>query len=411
MSRKGNILVLTYWSMDNALIHTYTLPYLKQIQTFLSPKAKIYLLSLNQKGAWQKPATQALVTSLRQQNILVLNFRYYPFGLRMAVYMLYVIPSLLYTIFRHRVQSLHAWCTPGGAIALPLSVLSRRPMVLDSFEPHAESMVEAGEWQRNSLAFRVLFYLEKMQLRRASHIICAAPGMESYCRKAYGFTRSNFLVKAAGVDTTLFDPAKVFALGKDKMGLKKVVCVYAGKFGGIYLEKEIFDFLNAAASYWKNQFSVLLLSSHSREEVLKYCRQSGLDPELVRLHFVPHEEVPAYLSLADFALCPVKALPTKKYCSPIKNGEYWAMGLPVLITPDISVDSALIAIHRAGHVLEDHRPAEYAKALRVLNELIQEPGHRERIRALALSERSFSQAKAHYRTIYATSGDDSGGIK
>lgn len=403
--------MVTYWSLDSALIHTYTLPYLRQIKAQLPEGSAIYLLTLSPPGTQKKAACVQLADTLRSSHIHILNFSYFPFGIRMLANFAWIFPYLAVFCLVKQIRGLHAWCTPGGAMALPLSLITGLPLVLDSFEPHAESMVEAGEWRRNSLAFRLLFALEKMQLRRASHIICAAPGMERYCKKAYGFTRSDFLVKAAGVDTVLFDPAKVFALDKDKMGLKKVVCVYAGKFGGIYLENEIFDFLNAAASYWENQFSVLLLSSHSREEVLKYCRQSGLDPELVQLHFVPHEEVPAYLALADFALCPVKALPTKKYCSPIKNGEYWAMGLPVLITPDISVDSALIASHRAGYVLEDHRPAAYAKALSALNELIHEPGHRDRIRALALAERSFSQAEAYYRTIYATSGDDSGGIK
>ena len=39
---------------------------------------------------------------------------------------------------------------------------------------------------------------------------------------------------------------------------------------------------------------------------------------------------------------PVKPVPTKRYCTPVKDGEYWALGLPVIITEGISDDSGII---------------------------------------------------------------------
>src|SRR5690606_22395326 len=114
-------------------------------------------------------------------------------------------------------------------------------LVLDSFEPHAESMVETGTWNKNSLSFRLLFRLEKLQFKKAKKIICAAKGMMEYAKSRYNIGRKEEFVKPACVDLLKFNlsatPEVSIPAGKDD-----IVCVYAGKFGGIYLEQETFDF-------------------------------------------------------------------------------------------------------------------------------------------------------------------------
>lgn len=104
--------------------------------------------------------------------------------------------------------------------------------------------------------------------------------------------------------------------------VNKIVCAYAGKFGGIYLDKEVFQFLRIAYDYWGEAFRILLLSNIDTSEIKKYCVAAGLPFHVVTKLFVPHAEVPKYIGLADFALRPVKPLPSKRYCTPIKNGEY-----------------------------------------------------------------------------------------
>jgi hypothetical protein len=124
--------------------------------------------------------------------------------------------------------------------------------------------------------------------------------------------------------------------------------------------------------------------------------------------FVPHAEVPRYMGLADFGLCPVLPTPSKRYCTPIKNGEYWALGLPVVITPLISDDSDLIVEHRAGIVWDHTRPPEPAVASLVT--LLAEPEgeRRARIRRLAEAKRPFSIAEAIYRQVYGGAEEGTG---
>jgi glycosyltransferase involved in cell wall biosynthesis len=212
------------------------------------------------------------------------------------------------------------------------------------------------------------------------------------------------LIKPACVDLDLFR----FKSQQDEqlqleLSLKgMIVAVYAGKLGGIYLDREVFDFLKAAHGFWGDRFRALLLTSHREEEITTLCKLSGLARHVVIIRFVPHQEVPRYLSLADFALTPVKPVPTKRYCTPIKDGEYWAMGLPVVIPDGISDDSEIIRTEKAGVVLRQLNEEAYRSALTELDNLLCEPRTemRKRIHALAVKHRNFSIAEEVYESIY-----------
>lgn len=405
MRSAKNLLVTTYWSFPDALIQSYTLPYVLQIKENLPPGSSIYLLTLSPASCRASGKTGEQIAALKKQNIFVLNFTYRPFGWLMALKLPFILTYLAcFCIFRN-IHGIHGWCTPGGAIAYLLSRLTGKPLVLDSFEPHALPMLEGGTWKKNSFAFRCLFLLEKLQYKRAEKVITAAPGMDLHARGVYGIQRSDCFVKPACVDLEAFDLSKKKDPGLlRELGLEhKITCVYAGKFGGLYLERETFDFFKAAHRYFGSDFRVLLLSNHSEEEIGAYCSAAGLDREVIVKRFVTHSEIPLYLGLADFAICPMKPLPSRRYGTPIKNGEYWAMGLPVVITKNISIDSDTIARHGTGYVLNDLSPAEYLLAAKKMDALIKKPGLSHTIRAIAEKERSFSIAAAVYRSIYGAS--------
>jgi hypothetical protein len=146
---------------------------------------------------------------------------------------------------------------------------------------------------------------------------------------------------------------------------------------------------------------VLLLTSHTEWEISAYCDSSGFPRKDILLHFVPHEQVPRFICQADFAICPVKPIPTKKYCSPIKDGEYWACGLPVVITSGISNDSDIIAQNDAGYVLRSLDTDEYLLAAASIDKILREKEHKQRIRKLAEKFRNYAIAEHIYRAIYA----------
>src|SRR4030066_244618 len=111
-AKQKNILILTYWSYQDALIQTYTLPYVRIIRKIIQKK----------------------------------NF-------------------------------IHAWCTPAGILGYILSKTTGVPLIIDSYEPHAEAMVENGTWGKSSWSFKLLFFFEKLQSKHAQTVISAVEKM------------------------------------------------------------------------------------------------------------------------------------------------------------------------------------------------------------------------------------------
>ncbi len=402
----GNILVLTYWSYKDALVQTYTLPYVRIIQKKLPPSAKIYLLTLEQ--AHQRlgiAEQQALRSALQASGIHWIPFRYSAFGFTMILRWSAIFFRLLGLIWFKGISHIHAWCTPASAMGYGLSKITGKPLILDSYEPHAEASVENGDWSPTGFPFRLLFALEKRLSRHAKVAIANSAGMEQYAREKYGARFPAFYVKPACVNLENFsqeaikNPQLLEALGLDH----KIVCVYAGKLGGIYLEKEIFDCCKAGADHWKERFRVLLLTNADREKVDDLALASGLDPSTVLSLFVPHDQISRYIGLGDFALNPVKPVPSKRYCTSIKDGEYWALGLPVIIPPGISDDSDIIARHQAGAILTDFTPEAYQKAIADIDHILQNHSREEiyqKIRGIAEKYRNFTIAESIYAKIY-----------
>ncbi len=398
-----NILILTYWSYPDALIQTYTLPYINIIKKQLSLNSSIYLLTLEKdQSVFEKSNREKIAEKLEQEGIHWLPFTYKPFGITAFKLWIGISLRLFLLIILRKISVIHCWCTPPGAIGYFLSVLLNRKLILDSYEPHAEAMVENGTWNRGSLAFKLLFWLERKQTERASCIISATEGMREYAKRKYHVDIKDFFVKPACVDLKLFneDVMNDQTLRHQLALEDKIVCVYAGKFGGIYLEDEIFDFIKVASNHWGTAFRFLILTSHSNEEIKSYCNRAGVDMNCVVMKFVPHNEIPLYIGLADFALTPVKPIPTKRYCTPIKDGEYWALGLPVVISANISDDSDIIETNDIGVVLKKFNHEAYQLAVLKIETLLSQTSLRDKIRKIAKQYRGYDIAENVYQAIY-----------
>lgn len=399
----SNILILTYWSYSDALIQTYTLPYVRIIRKNLPSGSSIHLLTLEKdKDSISAMGRHEIAIELEKEGISWLPFNYKPFGLSAFFLWVGISLKLTFLIIKNKIHAIHCWCTPPGAIGYFLSVLLNRKLILDSYEPHAEAMVENGTWKRGGIAFKLLFWLERKQTERASCIISATKGMYKYAKRKYKVDITNFFVKPACVDMELFNENVIKdQILLDQLSLEnKIVCVYAGKFGGIYLDKEIFEFISVASKHWGSAFRFLILTSHSVEEINEYCSRSGVDMNCVVMKFVPHREIPLYIGLADFALTPVKPVPTKRYCSPIKDGEYWALGLPVVISDNISDDSNIIEVNDIGVVLRDYNQETYLRAVLKIESLMSKGNLRNKIRRIAVQYRSFKIAENVYQAVY-----------
>ncbi len=156
--KNKNILVLTYWELGEGLIQAYTIPYLKII---LEQSVDHITLVTLEKKEHLSPSKN--INGIEKLDHFPLN--YFPFGVKAMLKWFSYLFSLVRFIKKNDIDVIHCWCTPAGAIGYLLSILTGKPLILDSYEPHAEAMVENGTWPANSLPFKILFNLEKRQTK------------------------------------------------------------------------------------------------------------------------------------------------------------------------------------------------------------------------------------------------------
>jgi glycosyltransferase involved in cell wall biosynthesis len=395
------ILVITYWQFADALIQTYTLPYVRLIRDQLPEGSTISLLTLERENA--SPGEKQI-----EKGITHFSFSLFPFGLKAATGWLKNISWLKKFIRRNGIDTIHTWCTPAGGIGWWLSKRTGVPLVVDSFEPHAEPMVETGIWKKGGIAYRLLFFLEKKQVNHARYVVSTVEEMREYAAKKYGYRGLNFFAKPACIDFSVFNLSR-----KKNPGLLKKfnfegkqVCVYAGKSGGLYATDRMFSFFAEAYKSWGDRFRILLLTSTPREEIDRQCAAHSVPREICVSVFVPHAEIADYMGLADFAYSAIIPTPSRRYCMPIKDGEYWACGLPVIIPPGISDDSAIIEQEGTGYVFKGEPDgAEWQPCIRQIEKLLEENKDGSvsaRIFRQAEKYRNFSIAKEIYRKIYGS---------
>ncbi|MFN8144922.1 MAG: hypothetical protein U0073_10905 [Bacteroidia bacterium] len=406
MSKSKNILVITYWSYKDALIQAYTLPYIQIFGELLKPNQVVYLVTLEQKQLRLNANERWQVKErLRLQGIKWIDFNYHKFGILGLLYWIPIFFRLIVLTFTRKISHIHAWCTPAGAIGYLLSILTGKSLVVDSYEPHADVMLETHTWTAKSKQFRILRLFEKLQGKHAKTLICCTQDMAEFVKKNFHFTMKNQLVKPACVNLEQFS----FSNRKNpylmkKLGLEgKIVCVYAGKFGGLYLEQEVFDFFEVAYNYWGEKFRVLLLTNETNDKIDNWAKNAGVPRDIIYNRYVFHSKVADYMGLGDFGISPYNPVPSRKYSAPIKNAEYWALGLPVVITNRIADDSSIIEKNKIGAVIQELNDASYLQAIQTIDHLLKSNSMDElyhKIRKVAEEQRKFSVASEVYRKVY-----------
>jgi glycosyltransferase involved in cell wall biosynthesis len=405
MKLNGNILVLTQWSFKDALIQTYTLPYVEILRETIPAERKIFVVTSEQeKKALTQKEIDGINDKWKSRNMELIAQPYKRFGWKKLVTSVGQMLKLYRTIKKNKIDVIHPFCTPAGSIGYLLSKFSGATLVIDSYEPHATAMVETGAWKKDSVSFKLLFALEKKLTRKASYIIATTKGMKQYALDNYGVELKDFFVKPACISFNDFYPRPKDAELIEKLGLaNKIVCVYAGKLGGTYLKDEVFDFVSSCYEFWGDDFRFLMLSEESDDVIQKHIKRVGIPANIVVKKYVAHKEIPRYLSLGDFGINPQVPVPSKRYGSPIKNGEYYAMGLPIIISPAISDDSDIIAEHGIGVVTNLQQVENMPGAVREMDKLLKSKSRedwQEKIFAVAKQYRSFDIARRIYPVIY-----------
>ncbi len=274
------------------------------------------------------------------------------------------------------------------------------PYIVESFEPHADYMLELGIWTKNSISFQMQTYWEKKQKATAEYLLPVSHGYEKLLRSELGKDK-NIITVPCGVDAELFkyDENKRFEI-RNLIGIpsKATVGIYVGKFGGIYFDDEAFEIFKVAFNEIAD-LRLIILSSTDVKMLDAQIKQFLLPRDRIYINMVSHSEVPNYLSASDFAFSLIRPTPFRSYCCPIKNGEYWASGLPIVIPDGIGDDSKLIRERNIGFVFDSFLELNLLEFKSFINGVISLPRINGAIHQLAHEFRSYLIVKKAYERI------------
>ena len=313
--------------------------------------------------------------------------------------------QILDIVIKHQSELIICRGSPAGSIGYFIKKKTGIPFYVESFEPHAEYMYESGVWSKYNLKYIMEKYWEQKQKKYAKGLM---PVANNYKQKLVmeGVDASKLNVIPCCVELEEFKYKEEQRLAvRKKLNIEdEVTGIYVGKFGGIYYSDEALESFKAAFEYFKNNFKMIILTPDNKSQIRNRLIEIGLDKDSFIVDSIPHSEVPSYLSAADFAFSLYRPSRSKRFLSPIKNGEYWANGLPVIMTKGIGDDSQIID-SEGGGVTFDLEDNNLIKALQKIEVIIQSGSRIEvskGIRNVALHHRNFDIAREVYNKVYST---------
>ncbi len=395
---RKRVLFFSYWSASEPLTESTIVPRLR-LMSAMPAIEQVLLVTVERGGS---PTIDAIQGMPGVEHLSIpTRFRWW--GSLSKVDLLLRLPFILVRVVRRRkMDLLNSMGSLAGGIAHIVSRMAGIPYMVESVEPHADYMVDTGVWPRIGPYHFVAHYLERLQIRHAQYLVTVTTNYrEKLLAGGVDASRLKIIPSVVDLDRFAFDPSQRTRLREQLGWQDRIVAVYAGKYGGLYYDKKAYAIYSAARSIFGERFRLLLLTNEPVKRIHDRLEHVGFPLDHVHVRFLRHEEVADWLSAADIALSTYRLTPSALYLSPVKNGEYWANGLPILLTAGVSDDHRIILRKPwAGAIFDLDKSGSVESALRHMVDLLRTGVERERIMGLAREYRSMDIARRVYAEIF-----------
>ena len=377
-----NILYLGYWSINEGLSQAAIIPHLKILSTFKQVK-NIHYISL-ERGE----SHETFSIDIPKCRHVPLFSRNLPFTIINKCADYYTFPKKLKQLIDENTVDL---CIGAGTQAGALLYLATRrnnvPFIVSYYDPHADYMNALGIWRKYNPRYIMLHHWE-IQLKKFASVIFSVSEGYKNTLISEGTDSKRVFVAPCTTDLTKFIINDKWRKDiRDRLDWKDqdIVGIYVGKFGDIYFDDEAFILLKKVKQEIP-QFKIIVLSSDSKKPLLEKLKQCGFLSEQIHISRVGHSDVPKYLNASDVAFCLHRPHQYSYAYSPIKIGEYWGCGLPVIISENIGDDTGIIRKSGWGIVLKDIQNFSESNTSQLLGLLKRR--NRDEIRQLAVTYRN-----------------------
>lgn len=380
------IFVFAYYSFKDPVFQSAVLPYLKAIQ---ADNLQYVLLTWEQKQfALSKNEITEFEFELAGYNIKWKRTNWHSGSFKLLKKLFDFTFGLLYSlslIFKFKATKIFSEGFPGAVIGHYLSRLTGKPHIIHTFEPHADYMKDAGVWSDNSWEYKLLKKLEVPIANRCEHIITATSAYKKILIQKGIETNIHIIPSCISMENYKFDEIARYRIRSElKIKEDQIVIVYLGKIGGMYMEDELFAFFKHCLKLNSAKFQFFFFTNYPQVLIQQKLKKFNISTQKIHFKYLEKEEVSKYLSAADIGFCGVRPIPNQRFSSPIKNGEYWACGLPTIIPKGVSDD--YITVETEGIGINFSKTDEIS--LVNINNLLKIS--RTKIRGIALRERNIN---------------------
>jgi hypothetical protein len=401
-SRKS-IIILTQNSFKDPLFYGTVVSYLKEISE--TNKFNFYLISFELKEYKQSSEEITFI----QNDLLKYNMFWRPFNWKGGS--LIVFKKILefincfiycfYLVLFKKAKALYAHSVTAGTYGLIISKIFRIKLIVFTYEPLSEFMEECGVWNKNSFKFKLQNYFEYLCGVKADYIATGTQYMVERLKQWKSKAEVYRVPSCIDEDLFCFRKDKRIEI-RDKLSLNdKNVFIYAGKFGDVYYKDEIGSLLFTVQQFIKNPFFIIL-TPNNRKEIEQLLISQKVDLNKCFISKVSLNEVPDYLSASDIGIVAVPPLPSQKFRSPIKVGEYLCCGIPYIVCEGISEDDLYAKKYNVGVVVKDFSADEIKKGISDMEILLKEDKEiqRQRCRVTGIEYRSKKIAVDVFKKIF-----------
>jgi glycosyltransferase involved in cell wall biosynthesis len=305
----------------------------------------------------------------------------------------------LFTNLKFPFNIVHARTYVGGLMGLAIARLHGAKYIFHNEGFYPDEQVDGGVWRNGSFAHCIARSLEQRMYAAADGIITLSYRAQQVVNGLPDVRRRGTptIVVPSCVDLEQFRWAPTDRAERTD----EIRLAYIGSIGHRYIFDRIGRFVAVACRELRN-LRLRVLTRTDPAVVDTMLRDGGVPEGAWSVASVPHAAVPGELRAQHAGLFFLTNGLSEHGCSPTKIGEYWASGLPVITTPNVSDTDDIIRRHRVGVIVGDHTDTEYRRAARELRELLDDPELPRRCRAAAESHYNLDAACARQAALYSS---------
>jgi len=373
-----NILYLSYDGMTDPLGQSQVLP---------------YLIGLSNRGfhisliSFEKPDVYTENEVLIQKICTASGIEWHPLRYTKKP----VILSTMYDIRRmkskasqihkeKKIDIVHCRSYIAAISAAWMKKKSGIPFVFDMRGFWPDERVDGNLWDLNKPVYKQVYNLfkrlEKQFLEQANHTICLTLAAKNEIH-SWKHIRNNpvaITVIPCCADMDHFDPKRITNGVKDRwkknLGIAPSdrIITYVGSTGTWYMPDEMLDFFKILLET-DPKMRFLFITRDEPGLILDMASQKNIDLAKIIVHSGSREDMPALISLSDYAIFFIKPAYSKKASSPTKQAEIMRLGIPLICNDLIGDSSYVVNKYKAGVVLKEFNTLSYKKAISSLAEI------------------------------------------